>query len=168
MELIMENTMKRFALVALLMFILSPGLASAVGVGSPVPSVSVSTLSNPATKVNLAGLGAKYVLIDFWASWCVSCRVSMSELTRLSKALAPKGFKVVGVCLDKDPAGCSQFLKKYPAGFLQLSDPQSVSAGRFGLPKMPTSYLVGPDKKIIKVFPGYSAGNESIIKALVK
>lgn len=160
--------MKQLSLAFFLILGLSSGSVFAVGVGDTVPGVSLSVLSNPSSKVNTAGLGAKYLLIDFWASWCVSCRVSMAGLTSLSKTLGPKGFKVVGICLDKDPAGCSQFLKKYPAGFLQLSDPQGVSASQFGLPKMPTSYLIGPDKKIIKIFPGYSAGNDDVIKQLVK
>lgn len=160
--------MKQFSLVVLFILGLSSGSVMAVGVGDSVPSISLSVLSNPGSKVNLAGLGGKYVLIDFWASWCVSCRVSMSTLTSLSSSLGSKGFKVVGICLDKDPAGCNQFLKKYPSGFLQLSDPAGTSANQFGLPKMPTSYLVGPDKKIIKVFPGYTAGNDSVIKQLVQ
>lgn len=159
--------MRRYALVSLFMFVMLPSVLFA-GVGSSIPNISLSLLSNPATKVNLANIKAKYILVDFWASWCASCRESMSELSKLSKSLNSKGLKVVGITLDKDPAAAKQFLKMYPSSFSNLSDPEGTAAGKFGLSKMPTSYLIGPDKKIIRVFAGYDAGNMAIIKGLVK
>ncbi len=160
--------MKRYVLTSLLLFILLPTVLFAAGAGSSVPNISLPLLSNPATKVNIANIKANYILIDFWASWCASCRASMSELSKLSKSLNSKGFKVVGINTDKDPAAAKQFLKTYPSSFSHLSDPDGVAAGKFGLSKMPASYLIGPDKKIIRVFPGYDAGNIAVIKSLVK
>lgn len=160
--------MKRVMLIVFFAVGLIPNFVFAAGVGDSVPSVTLPTLANPNAKVNLATINSKYILIDFWASWCASCRVSMSTLSKLSKSLNSKGFKVVGICLDKDPALAKEFMKKYPSSFTQLSDPQGVTAGRFGLSKMPTSYLIGPDKKIIRVFPGYNEGNLNSIKELIK
>jgi thiol-disulfide isomerase/thioredoxin len=160
--------MRKYALVSLLMCTMLPAVLFAAGVGSAVPGISLPLMSNPATKVNIANIKAKYILIDFWASWCASCRESMSELSKLSKSLNAKGFKVVGINTDKDPAAAKHFLKMYPSSFSHLSDPDGVAAKKFGLSKMPTSYLIGPDKKIIRVFPGYDAGNAAIIKGLVK
>lgn len=160
--------MRRYAIVGLFMFTMVPAVLFATGVGSAVPNVSLPLLSNSATNINLANIKANYILVDFWASWCASCRQSMAELSQLSKSLNSKGFKIVGISLDKDPAAAKQFLKTYPSSFSHLSDPQGTSAVQFGLVKMPTSYLIGPDKKIIKVFAGYDAGNIAVIKGLVK
>ncbi|WP_081675682.1 TlpA family protein disulfide reductase [Legionella moravica] len=163
-----ERVMRACALISLFICALMPSVLFAVGEGSAVPAISLPLMSNPATKVNIANIKAKYILIDFWASWCASCRQSMSELSSLSKSLNSKGLKVVGINTDKDPAAAKQFLKMYPSSFSHLSDPDGTAAKQFGLSKMPTSYLIGPDKKIIRVFPGYDAGNSAIIKGLVK
>lgn len=160
--------MKKYGYLLFYVIVMAPGYLFAAGTGDSVPSVTLSLISNPSSKVNIAGINAKYVLIDFWASWCASCRESMSSLSHLSSSLSSKGLKVVGISLDKDPELAKQFLKKYPASFMQLGDPQGISASKFGLPKMPTSYLIGPDKKIIHVFPGYSSSNLKVIRELVK
>lgn len=160
--------MRKPNLLLLLVLWVSPLWVGAVSVGGSMPNMSLSVLGKPGTQVSLAGINAKYILIDFWASWCASCRVSMSTLSQLSRSLGAKGFKVVGINVDKDPEVAKQFLKKYPASFLQLSDPNGSAPQRFGVPKMPTSYLIGPDKKVIRVFPGYHADHLQEIKNLVK
>lgn len=160
--------MKKYGCVLFLSLAFISKVLFAVGVGSSVPSLTLPSVSNPSVKVNVAGVNAKYLLIDFWASWCASCRVSMSTLSGLSSSLGSKGFKVIGISLDKDPELAKQFLRKYPASFTQLLDTQGISAQKFGVPKLPTSYLIGPDKKIIRVFPGYNEANLNTIKGLVK
>lgn len=160
--------MKKYGCYLFLTTVMVSNALFAVGVGGHVPNITLPLVSNPAAKVNLAGINSKYVLVDFWASWCAPCRVSMSSLSKLATNLNSKGFKVVGISLDKDPELAKQFLKKYPASFTQLLDSQGVSAQQFGVPKMPTSYLIGPDKKIIRVFPGYNEANLNTIKELVK
>lgn len=160
--------MNRYARISLFVLTMLPAVLFAKGVGSAVPDLSLPLLSNPAVKINIANIKAKYILIDFWASWCASCRESMSELSKLSRSLNSRGLKVVGITMDKDPAAARQFLKTYPSSFSHLSDQDGTAAQKFGLTQMPTSYLIGPDKKIIRVFPGYSASNMAIIKELVK
>ncbi|MBL7480586.1 TlpA family protein disulfide reductase [Legionella bononiensis] len=160
--------MKKYGCFLFLTLAFASNLLFAVGVGGSVPNITLPLVSNSSAKVNVGGINSKYVLIDFWASWCAPCRVSMSTLSKLSNSLGSKGFKVVGISLDKDPELAKQFLKKYPASFTQLLDTQGISAKQFGLPKVPTSYLIGPDKKIIGIFPGYNEANLKAIKQLVK
>lgn len=160
--------MKKYGCLLFLMMAFVSNVLFAAGVGASVPNITLPLVSNSSAKVNLAGIKAKYVLIDFWASWCAPCRVSMSSLSKLANSLNSKGLKVVGISLDKDPELAKQFLKKYPASFTQLLDTQGVSAQKFGLPKVPTSYLIGPDKKIIRIFPGYNEANLNTIRELVK
>jgi len=159
--------MKRLSILCLLMMLFGSSLAFA-GVGSPVPNITLPLLTNESIKVNFPSIKSRYYLVDFWASWCASCKESMAGLSKLSKSLGPKGFKVVGISLDKDPRVAKQFLSKYPASFSQLIDTSGQSATQFGLTKMPTSYLIGPNKKVIGVFPGYSEGNLNAIRKLVK
>lgn len=51
---------------------------------------------------SLAGLKGKYVLVDFWASWCLPCRKSNPELLRVYKRYRAKGFEIFGVSIDED------------------------------------------------------------------
>lgn len=159
--------MKGYSLVFGVIFALCANIASA-GKGDAVPDITLPLVTNSSITVNLSKINSKYYLVDFWASWCASCKISMASLSKLSKSLGPKGFKVVGISLDKDPALAKQFLSKYPASFTQLHDQSGKSATLFGLSKMPTSYLVGPDKKIIGVFAGFNEANLETIKQLVK
>lgn len=159
--------MKGYSLICSMIIALSANCTYA-GVGSAVPDITLPLVTNPSITVNLAKINSKYYLVDFWASWCASCKISMKSLSQLSKSLGPKGFKVVGISLDKDPQLAKQFLAKYPASFTQLHDQSGKSATQFGLTKMPTSYLVGPDKKIIGVYPGFNESSLDAIKKLVK
>lgn len=159
--------MKGYSLLCGAMLLLSAKMGFA-GVGGAVPDITLPLVTNSSITVNLAKINSKYYLVDFWASWCASCKESMATLSKLSKSLGPKGFKVVGISLDKDPALAQQFLSKYPASFTQLYDQSGKSATQFGLSKMPTSYLVGPDKKIIGVYPGFNEANLDAIRQLVK
>ena len=92
----------------------------------------------------------------------------MPELSKLARELNPKGLKVVGVALDDTPSKASGFLKSHPTPFTQLSDASRTAAKAFGVPKVPSSFLIGPDKKIIAVYYGYDKKHIADIKRLVK
>ncbi|MCB1827354.1 MAG: TlpA family protein disulfide reductase [Coxiellaceae bacterium] len=156
-------------LIVLLMVVgfVSANEVLALGVGSRVPSVSLPILTKPSKHVNLAGIRAKYVYIDFWASWCSSCRSSLPRLSRAAGALSKKGLRVVGVNLDKDPQKGIDFMRKYGVSFLNLSDPKGASASRFGLPKIPSAFLV-KDGRVVKAFYGYSGADVNKLYSLVQ
>lgn len=160
--------MKRKLLLIIIPFFLWTNLANALGVGGRVPNISLPLLNKPAVKINLSGIKAKYLLVDFWASWCGPCKYSMPELSKLARELNPKGLKVVGVALDNTPSKARGFLKGHPVPFTQLSDTSKAAAKAFGVPKVPTSFLIGPNKTIIAVYYGYDKKHIADIKRLVK
>jgi thiol-disulfide isomerase/thioredoxin len=84
----------RFVLAALAIIVSIP--AAAVEAGMPVPPLSMASLDGGAP-VTLAGLKGSVVYVDFWASWCVPCRLSMPALEDLYKRNKSRGFAVVGV-----------------------------------------------------------------------
>lgn len=132
-----------------------PFTASALNVGDTIPSQSISILGKPGKKVNLAKVKAKYIYIDFWASWCASCVYSMPKYSKLARDLRKQGLKVVGISLDKTPQKAIAVKEKYKIPFTLLYDDNKQLAKAYKLPKVPTSYLIDANKKVIKVFPGY-------------
>lgn len=104
--------------------------------------------------VTLSSLRGKYVLIDFWASWCGPCRRENPNLVKSYKAYNKKGFEIVGVSLD-NPGEKDAWLgaiKKDGLTWLQLSDLkgwESAVAGQYGIMAIPMNFLLDPEGRII-------------------
>lgn len=104
--------------------------------------------------VALSSLRGKYVLIDFWASWCVPCRKENPAMIKLYNKYKDKGFDIIGVSLDK--AGARQaWIKAIKADrlkWLQISDLKvwdNAAATLYGIRSIPQNYLIDPAGKII-------------------
>lgn len=106
------------------------------------------------TAVALSSLRGKYVLLDFWASWCGPCREENPNLVRSYKEYNKLGFEVVGVSLDF-PGEREKWLaaiKKDQLTWLQLSDLQgwkSSAAKLYGIMGIPMNYLLDKDGRIV-------------------
>src|SRR5437016_8335720 len=85
----------------------------------PAPEIGVRT---KAGSVKLSDLKGKVVLLDFWATWCGPCRMSIPGIERLYEKNHARGFEVLGISKDDNAAGpaIASFIKemgmKYPAG----------------------------------------------------
>ncbi len=94
----------------------------------------------------------KYVLIDFWASWCGPCRRSMPEVKKVYDAYKDKGFEIVGLSFDNDKEAWTGAIKKLELPWIHLSDLKgwdSLAGRTYGINSIPATLLVGPDGKII-------------------
>lgn len=114
--------------------------ALALELGAPAPELDLHDLSGQ--QVTIASLRGKVVLIDFWASWCQPCAEEMPVLERLYQRYRGDGFTVVGVSVDRDLANVRGFLQRNPVTFPILHDASQRVVGRYGAPRMPTSYFI--------------------------
>jgi thiol-disulfide isomerase/thioredoxin len=130
-------------------------LQANVSEGSSMPTFSLNKL-NGGGSVSSSSLRGRVTLVDFWASWCVPCRLAVPALEKLHN----EGINVISITIDKDAEKAISFMKKYNVSYTVLQDPTGSVAGQFGLPTMPTSFLIDKSGKVIKIYPGFKSGDE--------
>jgi len=158
--------MPKALLLLLTAFAAVPALA--VEVGAAAPPIEGPGLVD-ARPVSLAALRGRVVLVDFWASWCGPCKVSLPEMNALRQELIAMGygprFEVIAVNVDEEPKAALKFLSRHPVTYPLVSDPRGRLPAAYQLPTMPSSYLVGADGRIVQVHSGYKPGDAGKLKA---
>jgi peroxiredoxin len=126
--------------------------AKLTGIGSVAPDFTQNdTLGNP---VSLSSFRGKYLLIDFWASWCGPCRKENPNVVKAFQTYKDKGFTVLGVSLDR-PSDKDKWMKAIHDDQLtwtQVSDLkfwQNAVAVQYGIQAIPQNFLLDPSGKIV-------------------
>jgi peroxiredoxin len=120
----------------------------------PAPNVTIETLQGES--VELASLKNNVVLVEFWATSCVTCVKQMPSTIELYKELAPKGFKVVAMAMSYDPVEfVRSFVESRQVPFIIGLDTSGSVAKAFGDVKLtPTFFLINKQGRIIKQYLG--------------
>jgi len=118
--------------------------------GQVAPEIA---LPNPeGDTVELSSLRGKYVLLDFWASWCKPCRVENPNLVKAYKRFNDKGFEIYQVSLDKKRSAWENAIEKDNLDWIHVSDLKfwnSSAAKTYNIQSIPASFLLNKKGEII-------------------
>ncbi len=120
-------------------------------VGKLAPSFSVADVNG--TTVRLDAYRGKYVLVDFWATWCAPCIGELPRLQAAYRAYRANGFEIIGVSLDESKTAVVDFAKarkiSWPLVHNASGSTDLVEA--FGVSSIPATYLIDPEGNIIRL-----------------
>jgi len=139
-----------FLLVGLLLAGRACPLPAQPGVGDLLPDWTGRGLEGVPPETS-----GRVLLVDFWASWCAPCQESFPDLAGIHRDFGPRGVTLVAISVDKEARAYAAFLKKLAPPFATVRDARQEYVAAVGVPAMPTTLVVGRDRKIRAVFPGY-------------
>jgi thiol-disulfide isomerase/thioredoxin/outer membrane lipoprotein-sorting protein len=141
----------------------APGL---LAVGSEAPDWTLKTPSGKS--VTLSKLRGKVVVLDFWATWCGPCILSMPGVQKLHEKFKGKPVEVFGVdTWESEKADPVAFMKKKGVTYRVLLKGDAV-AQAYGIKGIPTFYVIGPDGKVLHASSGYNPKNEEKLTKLIE
>ena len=118
--------------------------------GTVAPDFKLNTPDGKPFK--LSKLKGKYVVLDFWASWCPDCRKDAPNLVRMYQEFHSRGVEFVGVSFDTDVAAWKNGIAKYDIPYMQVSELKKFHDTNiskvYGVRWIPSMYLIGKDGKV--------------------
>lgn len=110
-------------------------------VGSKIPDFTAKGQDGKEVSLTELCQGKKYILIDFWASWCNPCRKEIPNLKKLYAQYADKGFQIVSISIDKKEAEWLKALKEEQLSWPNYRDTEGI-ATLYKVKFVPTMYLI--------------------------
>ena len=155
----------------------SPGLPAQrpalLAAGTAAPDFTVNDKSGKPVK--LSDYKGKVVVVDFWATWCGPCQMSLPHTNEVAKQFAGKNVVVLAVCVSDTQAAFDGWLPKHPEydAITFAFDPAKrggpPGSGRlYHVSGIPTQYVIGKDGKVVTAFVGYGGPTTDLADAITK
>lgn len=115
-------------------------------------AINFTQMDDKGKMVSLSDVKGKYVLIDFWASWCGPCRIEYPYLKKAYAQFKNKNFEIIGISLDDKKDLWLDAIKSNGFDWIELCDlngRENAVAKAYGIAAIPQSLLIDPQGKII-------------------
>ncbi|MGV7220905.1 MAG: TlpA disulfide reductase family protein [Nitrospinales bacterium] len=146
----------KFIYSLLLAFILSVSIAmpaASLAAKDRAPDFEMKTLRGG--NINLSDYNGKYVLLNFWATWCGPCKIEMPSMEALFSKFKSKNFEILAVSNDIFGAKVVKpFVDAHNMSFTVSLDQDLKVSSRYGVMSLPTTFLIDPKGTIIGVING--------------
>ena len=124
-----------------LFFASSPGKIPSAQIGKAAHLFTVETFSGE--RISLADLRGKPVILNFWASWCVSCRQEAHILEQAHQAFTPRGAVFIGIAINDTREASLAFISRYGKTYFLGPDDETGSISLdYGVTAVPETFLI--------------------------
>ena len=107
--------------------------------------------------VKFSDFRGKVVILDFWATWCIPCRVEIPHFVELQKQYRDKGLAVIGVSLDEQgPEVVRKFVKQFGVNYPVVTGNEKIAEAYGGIEGIPTTFVIDRHGRIVRGHVGYN------------
>jgi cytochrome c biogenesis protein CcmG/thiol:disulfide interchange protein DsbE len=129
-------------------YLLSTRTPAAIsGTRTSPPALELNAIDG--TRVTLAKLRGKVVLIDFWATWCGPCREEIPRLVELQRSRASRGLQLLGISMDDDSATVQRFYSELHMNYPVVMGDVALAERFGGVLGLPVKFLIDRDGRMV-------------------
>jgi len=116
-------------------------------------------------QINLSAYRGRVVFLDFWASWCLPCLVSLPAYQQLHSTYQSDDWIIIAVNVDEDTQDGLDFLEEIAVTYPMIADTEGDIGIPYGIRSLPVSFLIDQQGMIVRSYRGYEAGDDERIFA---
>ncbi len=158
------------ALTAALLGSLWPTFQSAAGPviqeGDQAPEFALT--SDAGRPIQLQDFAGKFLVLNFWATWCPPCLEELPSLNRFHIRYAPQGVVVLGVSVDEDRKAYQDLVEHAGVSFPTVRDPERKVSRLYGTFKYPETYVISPQGRVVRKIIGPRDWGDSTIVEMME
>lgn len=116
---------------------------------NPMPVMDFNVSPYGATQAPFSSYGGQWIVLNFWATWCVPCIKEMPDLEQLHQQFTNQGMTVITVASGEPENAVAPFVKRYALTLPIYLDPERLVSNQYGATQLPITYLITPQNQVV-------------------